>query len=185
MVEVYLGLGSNIDAERSLEFALTALEASFGAVHSSRVYPNPAVGVAGDDFLNLVARVATRWPPARIQHTLRDIERAAGRSRREPKWGPRVLDIDLLLYGTCVDPLLHVPRGDILRYAFALGPLAELAPGLVHPVSGITLADAWRGHPDARQPWTGEGHAVRQSVALGDRPIVQPSPMVSAEEPLR
>jgi 2-amino-4-hydroxy-6-hydroxymethyldihydropteridine diphosphokinase len=183
MAEVYLGLGSNIDAERSLDLALTELEARFGTVELSRVYRNPAVGFAGDDFLNLVTRVNTGLAPAQIQQALHTIERAAARDRSEPRWGPRTLDIDLLLYGTRVDPLLRLPRSDILRYAFVLGPLAELAPGLIHPVTGVTMAHAWQSHADAKLTWTGEGRTLRQSLAWDSAAVAQPSLMVGTEKP--
>lgn len=183
MPEVYFGLGSNIDPEASLDLALSALETSFGTVQSSRVYRNPAVGFAGDDFLNLVARVTTDQKPPQIQLILRAIERAAARDRSEPRWGPRTLDIDLLLYGTCVDSLLRLPRGDILRYGFVLGPLAELAPELVHPVSGVTMAQAWQSHSDAKLAWTGAGRPLCRSLASGLAAVVQPNPLVGMEKP--
>ena len=71
--------------------------------------------------------------------------------------GPRVLDLDLLLYGSLVDPELRVPRHDVLRYAFVLRPLSELAPRLVHPVTGRTLRAEWQA-ATGRGPGTGPLH---------------------------
>lgn len=161
MTDVYLGLGSNVDPDRHLESALAALADRFGAVEPSRVYRNPAVGFVGEDFLNLVVRVRTEDPPRRVQSALREIERAAARDRRGPRWGPRTLDVDLLLYGNVVDPALRLPREDVLRDAHALCPLAELAPALRHPVTGRTMRDAWGAHRDRGSAWTVRGRPVR------------------------
>ncbi len=80
----------------------------------------------------------------------------AGRQRGEEKFSSRPLDIDLLLYGNQVidSPPLRIPRADILEYAFVLRPLAELAPELVHPLTGRKLADHWREFDQASQPLT-------------------------------
>ena len=66
--------------------------------------------------------------------------------------GSRELDLDLLLYGSMVDPDRKLPRPDILRYAFVLGPLAELAPALVHPVTGQAFNGAWQEMSLIKQP---------------------------------
>ena len=83
-----------------------------------------------------------------------DIEDACGRVRGAEKFSPRSLDIDLLLYDDQVidSPPLRIPRSDILEYAFVLRPLAELAPGIKHPVTGRTLADHWADFDQASQP---------------------------------
>ena len=65
---------------------------------------------------------------------------------------PRSLDLDLLLYGERVDPVQRLPRDDVLKYPFALAPLAELAAGLIHPVTGGAIGEAWRSMAEARPP---------------------------------
>ena len=172
MADVFLGVGSNVDAERHLEFALTALPPRCRVLAVSRVYRNPAVGHSGDDYLNLVVRIDTALPPEGLQDVLREIERTAARDRTVSRCGPSTLDIDLLLYGTLVDPLLKLPRVDVLRHAFVLCPLAELAPDFRHPVSGQTMSEAWREHRGASSAWVGSGWFLNCSLAPGLRPVL-------------
>jgi len=164
--EVYVGFGSNIDPDRNLRAAIEALEALHSPVEVSPVYRNPAVGFAGDDFLNGVVRLHTDVDPGLLEEELSRIETAAGRNRAGAKkapqaMGPRTLDLDLLLYGSLVEPNLRLPREDILRYAFVLRPLAELAPELVHPVSGQTMCSAWLRIADQSPPMHPHGLMAR------------------------
>lgn len=141
--DVYIGVGSNIDPEHNIAAAVDALTAQLGPVESSSAYRNPPVGFEGDDFLNLVLRARTRLAPAEIEVALNEIECRAGRVRDGRGPGPRTLDLDLLLHGSRVEPTLKLPHPDIRRYAFVLCPLAELAPDLVHPVTGNRIRDEW------------------------------------------
>lgn len=144
MAEAYVGLGSNIDAQRHLAGAIEALQDCVGAVELSSTYRNPALGFDGDDFLNLVVRLHGEVGPVALEKILSEIERRAGRARAGSGPGPRTLDLDLLLYGSLIDAELKLPRADVLKYPFVLCPLAELAPGLVHPLTGITLGQSWQ-----------------------------------------
>jgi 2-amino-4-hydroxy-6-hydroxymethyldihydropteridine diphosphokinase len=141
--DAYIGVGSNIDPERNVRAALVELERRIGPIESSSAWRNPPVGFEGDDFLNLVFRTQTALAPAEIEAILNDIECAAGRVRDGRGPGPRSLDLDLLLYGSLVDPLLRLPHPDLLSYGFVLCPLAELAPDLVHPITGTRIKDEW------------------------------------------
>lgn len=144
-VAVYLGLGSNLDAERHVAAGFAALRRQFGEVLCSPVYRSPAVGFSGDDFLNAAARIRTDWPVGRLKDWLTELENGHGRDRSQPKFSDRSLDIDILLYGDKageVDGLL-LPRTEILDYAHVLKPLADIAPGLRHPVSGVSFAEHW------------------------------------------
>lgn len=78
----------------------------------------------------------------------------AGRVRGPDPFSSRTLDLDLLLYGDAVlpEPSIRVPREDIRKYAFVLGPLAELAPGLRHPLTGETMAELWAAFDQAAHP---------------------------------
>ena len=143
MAEAYVGLGSNIDAERHLANAVAALEDCVGVVELSSTYRNPAIGFDGDDFLNLVLRLHTEAGPRALEEVLTGIEGQAGRARAGSGPGPRTLDLDLLLYGSLVDAALRLPHADVLRYPFVLCPLAELVPGLAHPITGITVVQSW------------------------------------------
>jgi 2-amino-4-hydroxy-6-hydroxymethyldihydropteridine diphosphokinase len=143
MPEVFVGLGSNIAPEAHLKIAMSALTGRYGTLGSSSVYRSPPFGFAGDDFLNLVVRFETRLEAAVVEADLTAIERDGGRDAVR-RAGSRTLDLDLLVYGQCVDAALRLPRDDVLRYAFVLRPLVELSPVLRHPVTGVSMAAAWR-----------------------------------------
>jgi 2-amino-4-hydroxy-6-hydroxymethyldihydropteridine diphosphokinase len=153
---VYLGLGSNIDPQEHLEFALDELEHRFGALESSSVYRSRAYGFDGDDFLNMVVRVETEATPEQVHAELEEIHEAAGRNRDARGYSPRTLDIDLLLYDDLVvnRPPIRLPRPDVLRFSFVLGPLAEIAPLLVHPETHRTIENHWDDFDDSRHPIT-------------------------------
>lgn len=145
MPMVYLGLGSNIDPYRSLCAGLDALTERYGELAISPVYESEAVGFDGDPFLNLVVAFATRLPLALLARQLRHIEYEHGRPLHCSKFSPRVLDIDILLYGDCcgqVDGLV-LPRREIDRHAHALCPLADLAPHERHPARGLSYRRLW------------------------------------------
>jgi len=173
VADIFFGIGSNVDAERHIDLALQALGERFDTIGVSHVYRNPAIGFDGADFLNLVVAARCIRPPGQVIEIAREIEREAGRVRTGQRWGPRTLDIDLLLYGTLVDPLLHIPRGDVLRQAFVLCPLATLAPSLRHPVTGVCLGDAWQAHPGARCEWTRAGRVTSTWLARDRTDAVQ------------
>jgi 2-amino-4-hydroxy-6-hydroxymethyldihydropteridine diphosphokinase len=153
MPRCWLGIGSNQDREASIRAAVADLRAAFGPLILSRVYETPAEGFAGAPFLNLVAGIETGLSVAGIDHALRAIEDAHGRVRGPDKFAPRTLDIDLLTYGDTVGTRdgRTFPRDEIHRYAFVLGPLAEVAPDEVCPGGRATYAELWtalhRGAP--------------------------------------
>lgn len=147
MPEVYVGCGSNIAPVRHLRWALTELERHFGRLERSSVYRSPAYGFDGPDFLNLVVGFAAASGADAIEAVLSALETARGRLAGA-RSGSRTLDLDLLLYGARVDPARRLPRTDVLRYPFVLAPLAEIAPGLRHPVTGVTMQAAWQAAAD-------------------------------------
>ncbi len=146
MTEVYIAAGSNIRPRTHLRRALAALGESWPGLRVSRAFANRAVGFEGEDFINLAACYSTDEPPARVLARLREIERACGRPREAPKWAARTLDLDLLLYGDEVGRHdgAELPRPDLVTRAYMLGPLADLAPGLRHPVLGLTIGEIWQ-----------------------------------------
>ena len=153
-VDVYVSAGSNVAPEENLRLACRELTRRFGPLKLSGVYRNPPVGFAGDDFLNLVLRFRTAEPPAAIVAELERLHTLAGRVRGLERFAPRTLDLDLLLYGSAVisGAGIRVPREDILKYGFVLGPLAELAPELRHPVTDQTMTELWGNFDQARYP---------------------------------
>lgn len=156
MAEIFVSLGSNIDRERQLRRACVALRTAFGALDLSPVYESGAVGFDGPPFYNAVARADTALEIDAVLSTLRSIEDAQGRVREANSFHSRTLDLDLLLYDDLVleTPTVALPRDEILRYAFVLGPLADLAGAHRHPVSGTTYAEHWAAYDRASQPLT-------------------------------
>jgi len=142
---VYVGLGSNIEPERHVRRAVALLGERFGPLRLSPVYRSEAVGFEGAPFLNLVAGFDSEAPFEEVLAALRAIEEACGRRRGGPRFASRTLDADLLLYGEAVREAagVRVPRPGIEREPFVLAPLADLAPGLRHPVLGVSIAELW------------------------------------------
>lgn len=153
MVQVYIGVGSNIEPERHIRVGLEELRRRFGPLTLSTIYANPAVGFIGADFLNLVAGFTTDWAVDAVVAGLRDIEAAHQPASAGPKFASRALDLDLLLYGDLVlqEPGLRIPRAGIIRYAFVLKPLAEIAGHRRHPVLGVTFAELWAAFDQSRE----------------------------------
>ena len=139
---VYVGLGSNLDMPaRQLEDALGLLNEIPGTrlVRSSSLYRSaPFGGIEQPDFMNAVATLLTTLEAADFLARLQEIERHQGRERDGTRWGPRVLDLDLLVYaGQVIDePGLTVPHPGIAERNFVLLPLGEIAPDLVIPGLG-------------------------------------------------
>lgn len=141
MPDVFVGAGSNAAPSRALKTAALELQRRFGALRLSSVYRSPAQGVAAADYLNLVIAFTTERDVEAMHAVLREIEALAGRTRRDP--AVVELDLDLLLYGSRVDAALRLPRPGVFTLPFVLGPLTELAPALVHPVTGQRCDSAW------------------------------------------
>ncbi|MGH8077166.1 MAG: 2-amino-4-hydroxy-6-hydroxymethyldihydropteridine diphosphokinase [Lysobacter sp.] len=154
MSKAYLSLGSNLDAGANLRSAIAALRARFGAVLLSPVYRTRAVGFDGADFLNAAAVIDSDLDPAALNDWLHALEDAHGRDRRGPRFGDRTLDIDIVLF----DDLIVEGRGNLrlprpeLRHAFVLKPLADIAPNVVVPGDGRTMAVLWAAHVDHDAP---------------------------------
>ena len=174
-VTAFVALGSNLgNREAQLRWAVRSLAANpdLAIQAVSSIYETAAVGPAGQgDYLNAVLQLATDISPRALLEELLRIERAAGRVReREPaRWGPRCLDLDLLLYGDlCLrEPGLEVPHPRMHERAFVLEPLCELAPDRLHPRLGETfarLARSCRAH-EAVRPFPGTG--IREAAGLG------------------
>ncbi|WP_462321302.1 2-amino-4-hydroxy-6-hydroxymethyldihydropteridine diphosphokinase [Halochromatium sp.] len=142
----WISLGSNLERETSIRGGIQGLRQAFGALILSPVYETEAEGFDGQPFLNLVAGIETALKVGEIRAVLRRIEAEHGRERGGERFAPRTLDLDLLTYGDCageIDGYL-IPRDEILRYAFVLCPLADVAPDERHPTDGRRYAELWR-----------------------------------------
>jgi len=150
----YVSGGSNLEPEKNLVLAARALKARHPGTRFSRCYRNAAIGFEGADFINFVAELPVAGDPALLKGELECVETQCGRLRDAPKWAPRAMDLDILLFGDVVQdtPGLVLPRPDLLRWGFMLGPLAELAPQLVHPVARKTMAELWQAFDRESHP---------------------------------
>jgi len=145
MATIYISLGSNIDREQNTRAGINALKRAFGQLNLSSVYKSESVGFDGDAFYNMVIACEVSTSVLETNQILRDIEDANGRDRNSPKFSSRTLDLDLLLYDDLIfdEGGLKLPRGEILKNAFVLWPLAEIAPHLIHPEVGVSYAELW------------------------------------------
>jgi 2-amino-4-hydroxy-6-hydroxymethyldihydropteridine diphosphokinase len=136
----YIGLGANLgDREAAIRRAAELL----GARRLSTIRETEPWGpVEQPPFLNAVAEVETELRPRELLEQLLEIEGELGRIRYAARWGPRLVDLDLLLYGeeTVAEPGLTVPHPYLHERLFVLEPLAELAPALVVPGQGEVQA---------------------------------------------
>jgi 2-amino-4-hydroxy-6-hydroxymethyldihydropteridine diphosphokinase len=143
-VRVAIALGANQgEPPGAFARALAALSRDARVLARSRLYRTAPVGPPQPDYINAAALLETELPPGALLERLLALERAEGRDRaREIPGGPRPLDLDLLLYGDlCIDSApLVVPHPRMHQRRFVLAPLSEIAPGLVHPGSGETIA---------------------------------------------
>jgi 2-amino-4-hydroxy-6-hydroxymethyldihydropteridine diphosphokinase len=146
MTAVYVAAGSNVEPERNLARACEQMVRQWPDARFSRAYRNVAVGFEGPDFINLVVGFTTQEPLSEVLAQLHAIETACGRPRNAPKWASRTMDLDILLYGDLIEKTAQytVPRPDLIRRPFMLGPMAEIAPDVVHPIAKKTIADLWR-----------------------------------------
>jgi 2-amino-4-hydroxy-6-hydroxymethyldihydropteridine diphosphokinase len=155
-VRAYVGLGSNVgDREEHLRRAVELLERREGVtvVSVSAIIENPPVGgpPGQGPFLNGVAALDTTLSPRELLRACQDIEDSLGRTR-EVRWGPRTMDIDILLYGDQVvgEPDLEIPHPRMHERDFVLIPLAVLAPEARHPVLGRTARELYETLLSAR-----------------------------------
>ncbi|OGP72470.1 MAG: 2-amino-4-hydroxy-6-hydroxymethyldihydropteridine diphosphokinase [Deltaproteobacteria bacterium RBG_13_60_28] len=152
-VIVYVGLGANLgDPRRQLEEALARLAAveEVEVLKVSRFYLNPPLGPPEQPwYVNAVAQFRTRLEPEELWRALRQVERNLGRVRGE-RWGPRIIDLDLLLYNGVImsGPDLTLPHPEMHRRAFVLAPLAEIAPQAWHPVLEKTVGELLADLPE-------------------------------------
>jgi 2-amino-4-hydroxy-6-hydroxymethyldihydropteridine diphosphokinase len=144
-VRAYVGLGSNLgDRAAYLLLGLSALSRlpKTHLLRLSPIYETDPVGPPQPPYLNMVAELETELSPKGLLAEMLRVEKALGRERRE-RWGPRTLDLDLLLYGDLVleEEGLSVPHPRLHERAFVLVPLLDLLPEGRHPLLGQSFAE--------------------------------------------
>jgi len=144
VIEAYIGLGSNLEPrEKYIERALNQMNAhpQIEVLATSTVYETDPVGGPPDQmqYLNAVAKIATTLDPIKLLDALQSIEQKLGR-KREIAWGPRTIDMDILLCGSRIisTDRLIVPHPLMHERRFVMQPLAEIAPDVVHPILEMT-----------------------------------------------
>ena len=144
-VRVFVAAGSNVEPEKNLARACAEIAHTWPDAHFSRAYRNVAVGFEGPDFINLVIGFSAAQPLHSVIEKLRGIETNCGRPRYAPKWASRTMDLDVLLFGDLVEKTTDytLPRPDLLKRPYMLGPLAEIAADVVHPTERRTNGELW------------------------------------------
>ena len=139
---IYLALGSNLgDRSTNLRNAIQEMSPEVQVISESAVYETPPWGYADQPpFLNQVIKAKTDLSPIDLLHYLKELEVKLG---RQPtfNYGPRQIDIDILIYDQLIynSPELKIPHPRLSERAFVLVPLVDLAPDLLHPISGSTM----------------------------------------------
>lgn len=157
-MDAYVGLGSNLgDREHFLGMAHRELDATPGlrVAAASDVYETEPVGPSRRRFLNAVLRLESRLAAPDLFARMMAIERGAGRDRSGPRWGPRTLDLDLLLYGDerIERPELRVPHPRWHERDFVLVPLVDVGPDVRHPVLGRSAREWLDDRAPVRGVW--------------------------------
>jgi 2-amino-4-hydroxy-6-hydroxymethyldihydropteridine diphosphokinase len=154
-IPVFVAAGSNVEPRRNLALARSEIAATWPDAVFSAAYQNPAVGFDGPDFINWVVGFTTTMSIDAVVERLRAIETLCGRPRHAPKWAPRSMDLDILLFGDRVAETANykLPRPDLNKRPYMLGPMAEIAPHVMHPTLHRSMSDLWRDFDSA-------GHAM-------------------------
>jgi 2-amino-4-hydroxy-6-hydroxymethyldihydropteridine diphosphokinase len=143
-VIAYVGVGSNLEAPlRQCRLALKKLAAvkDTRLLRTSAFYRTEPVGVTDqDEFINAVAEIRTRLSARALLEALKAIEQETGR-RESLRWGPRIIDLDILLYGQDIvqEDDLVIPHRELHKRRFVLAPLCEISSYAIHPLFGISM----------------------------------------------
>lgn len=143
MTTAYVLLGSNVNPEANLRRAVALLGEQVNLTDISAIFESVPVGYREQPcFLNAIVSLETELSPTRLLKTvLRPVEAALGRVRTRNKYGPRTIDLDIILYGDrrLICGGRRIPDPDLVRLAHVAYPMADLAPELLHPETGETM----------------------------------------------
>ena len=150
----YVFGGSNLQPDANLRIAAREMKARWPGVRFSACWRNEPVGFTGEPFINFCASLPLAGSLEALKAELEAIEALCGRPPNAPKWEPRPMDLDILMLDSQVLELpgLVIPRPDLLRWSFMLGPLAEIAPDLWHPVAQATIGELWGRFDQGKHP---------------------------------
>lgn len=159
-----MAIGSNVRPEANILKAAREIQRRFADAQFSSWYRNPAVGFSGEDFINGVVGFTTDLPLTAVIEQLHAVEELCGRPRNAPRWAPRAMDLDVLLFDDLVssEPA-RLPRPDLLKRPYMLGPLAEIAPQVMHPTAGLSIGELW-------QQFDRESHTMTRVELSADEP---------------
>jgi 2-amino-4-hydroxy-6-hydroxymethyldihydropteridine diphosphokinase len=152
--KIFLSLGSNINPQQNLEKALVEIQKTYSLIGLSHVYETSPVGFSKQSsFWNLAIAMETDEEPIVIQKWIKILEKKAGRQRSFKKFGPRTLDIDLLLWGDLIEKNRNfsLPHADIEKKAFVLFPLLEISPNMIHPILKKPMIELAAAFKDSTQ----------------------------------
>ncbi len=156
MIDAFIGIGTNLgDRKKHISEALERLgkRTDIKIIKSSSLYVTEPIGYVGQDwFLNCVVEVMTTMPPRELLKHCQSIEEHMGRTRTM-QWGPRIIDLDILLYNDAVieDEELTIPHPNMDKRRFVLIPLVEIAPDVIHPGINKTVTDLLKHLDDAHK----------------------------------
>jgi len=153
MANVYLSIGSNIQRNTHITSGIDALKSRYKSITCSPIYESIAIGFEGDNFYNLVTYFSTSDSIETLSKFLTKVEDENGRDRNGPKFGPRTLDLDLLLYDDQIieSDTLILPRPEIYTNAFVLRPLADIAGNLTDPIKKQSYQELWLSFDQEKQ----------------------------------
>ncbi len=152
-VDIFLGLGSNLQPNVNIPGCIKRLEQDFGSLVRSVVYESEPVGIESPNFWNMVVKANTNLPLKDLYDYLTAIEVSFGRLQGKQRSNTIPIDIDILLYGDLIGVFhgIELPRPEVLTNAFVLRPLSEIAGNYHHPITQQTYYEAWRIYDKSAQ----------------------------------